>query len=98
MLLAQLNCNAPALWIRNLVSISSENDSHGGWLSTVPIFSFSQNQHSATPAADLHVNFYPHENANECEAGNEPYAAGQAIGNPKGNQAKTTQATTQAAP
>jgi ABC-type transporter Mla subunit MlaD len=90
---AQLNCNSVALWIRNLVSISSENDSHGGWLTTVPVLGFSQNTHAAQPAPDLHVNYYPHENSKECESGNETYTDGQVIGNPKGNQPKTTEIT-----
>jgi hypothetical protein len=95
---AQLNCNSVALWIRNLVSISSENDSHGGWLTTVPVLAFNQNNHAAAPAADLHVNYYPHENSTECESGNETYGAGQAIGNPAGKQPKTTEITGQEAP
>ena len=95
---AQLNCNAVALWMRNLVSIASENDSHGGWLTTVPVLGFNQNTHAAQPAPDLHVNYYPHENASECESGNETYAAGQAIGNPAGKQPKTTEITGQGAP
>jgi virulence factor Mce-like protein len=92
---AQLHCNAAALWMRNLASIASEGDSGGNWLRMIPVFGFSQFTHAATPAEDLHVNYYPRENAQECESGNEPYAPGQAIGNPPGRQAQTTQVTTQ---
>lgn len=95
---AQLNCNAVALWIRNLVSISSQNDSRGGWLTTVPVLAPSQNTHAAKPAPDLHVNYYPNENAKECESGNETYADGQAIGNPRGNQPRTVEITGREAP
>jgi virulence factor Mce-like protein len=95
---AQLHCNAVALWMRNLVGISNENDSHGGWLRTVPVVAPSQNNHAAQPSADLHVNFYPHENATECESGNETYTDGQLIGNPPGKQPTTVEITGQEAP
>jgi hypothetical protein len=92
---AQLHCNATALWMRNLAAVATDGDSGGNWLRMIPIFGFSQSSHAATPAPDLHVNYYPHENANECEAGNETYAEGQAIGNPPGNQPMATEETTQ---
>lgn len=95
---AQLNCNATALWMRNLADVASEGDAGGNWLRMVPVFALSQTSRQPTPAPDLHVNYYPNENATECESGNEPYASGQAIGNPPGKQATTTATTTQAAP
>lgn len=89
---AQLNCNVAALWIRNLASIGSEGDSGGNWLRMVPVFGGpDQIQHQATPAPDLHVNYYPRENARECESGNEPYTEGQLIGNPPGRQPSSTE-------
>ncbi len=42
---------------------------------------------------DLHANPYPNRTDQECEAGNEPFAPGQAIGNPPGNQPNTTEQT-----
>ncbi|MCW2991783.1 MAG: Mammalian cell entry related domain protein, partial [Solirubrobacterales bacterium] len=93
---AQLHCNATALWMRNLASTASEGDSGGNWLRMIPVFSTTQISHAATPAPDLHVNYYPHENAKECESGNETYAPGQAIGNPAGRQPASTEDTTQA--
>jgi hypothetical protein len=90
---AQLNCNVAALWMRNLASIGSEGDSGGNWLRMIPVFMSNETTHSSTPAADLHVNYYPHENSTECEAGNEPYAAGQAIGNPAGKQSTAHEVT-----
>lgn len=92
---AQLNCNAAALWIRNLASVASEGDSGGNWLRMVPVFNSQQSVHQAEPTPDLHVNPYPRENAAECEAGNEPYAPGRQIGNPPGDQARQTELTTQ---
>lgn len=92
---AQLNCNAAALWMRNLASTASDGDSGGNWLRMVPVSRASQSNHAAEPAEDLHVNYYPRENAKECEAGNEPYAPGRAIGNPPGLQSKASDVPTQ---
>ena len=48
----------------------------------------------SAPAPDLHLNYYPNMNAQECEAGNEPFNADeQAIGNPAGLQPTTTEDT-----
>jgi virulence factor Mce-like protein len=93
---AQLHCNAAALWMRNLASIASEGDSGGNWLRMIPVFANGQTTHNAVPDADLHVNYYPHENASECESGNEPFSPGQAIGNPAGHQPKTVEITKRA--
>jgi hypothetical protein len=86
---AQLNCNAIALWAHNLAGVSGDGDRSGAWERYLPIIKTNETQHSATPAGDLHVNAYPNENAQECEAGNEPYKSGAQIGNPDGNQGKT---------
>ncbi|MFL5846587.1 MAG: MlaD family protein [Solirubrobacteraceae bacterium] len=92
---AQLNCNVTSTWMHNLASTASEGDSGGNWLRMVPVFGFSQFNHAAEPAADLHFNPYPHENAKECEAGNEPYTAGQVLGNPAGRQSTLVAVPTQ---
>jgi phospholipid/cholesterol/gamma-HCH transport system substrate-binding protein len=89
----QLNCNALGLWVRNLVSATSEGDAAGGWIRMSAVVNSAQTAQSATPSSDLHLNYYPNENAHECEAGNEPYAPGQAIGNPPGNQSTQTEQT-----
>ncbi len=59
----------------------------------IPILNSGQMLHQATPSSDLHVNFYPHENSQECEAGNEPYGPGQQIGNPPGLQPRAVELT-----
>ncbi|MDX6665542.1 MAG: phospholipid/cholesterol/gamma-HCH transport system substrate-binding protein [Solirubrobacteraceae bacterium] len=92
---AQLHCNATALWMRNLASIASEGDSGGNWLRMIPIFAQSQTTHAATVDPGLHANYYPHENAKECEAGNEPFPSGQVLGNPPGLQSTHVEKTTQ---
>ena len=86
---AQLNCNVIALWAHNLAGVSGDGDRSGAWVRDLPIFKNNETQHSAKPASDLHVNAYPNENAQECEAGNEPYKPGAQIGNPAGNQSHT---------
>lgn len=50
---------------------------------------------SAAPAPDLHINYLPNENHNECEAGNEPYdATGRVLTNPAGLQPASTREST----
>ena len=95
---AQLNCNAAAIWMRNLAAVASDGDSSGNWLRMIPIFEESEIQHQATMSPNLHVNYYPNENAEECEAGNEPYAPGIVLGNPPGNQPKDVEITGREAP
>ncbi|HEY3729172.1 MAG TPA: MlaD family protein [Solirubrobacteraceae bacterium] len=79
---AQFACNAIGLWVRNFASALTEGDRSGGWLRFSPIFDLPQTFQAATPAADLHLNYYPVENSSQCQAGNEGYAPGQLIGNP----------------
>ncbi len=87
---AQLNCNTIGSYARNVTSVLSEGNAMGAWLRTQPILDLasSVSQHSATPDRNLHFNPYPVQNANECEANNEPWAAGQSFGNVEGNQGK----------
>ncbi|MDQ6834839.1 MAG: MlaD family protein [Actinomycetota bacterium] len=79
---AQFHCNAAGLWVHNFGSALSEGDSSGSWLRFQPIFENSQTFASAAPASDLHLNYYPIENARQCQAGNEGYVPGRLIGNP----------------
>ena len=92
---AQLECNVTALWMRNLAAVATEGDSGGNWLRMIPIFEESEIQHRATMSPNLHANFYPNENAAECEAGNEPWSPGIVLGNPEGNQSKDVEITDQ---
>jgi virulence factor Mce-like protein len=90
---AQLQCNVMGLWARNLASAVSDGDAAGAWLSFIPIINAGQALQSPTPAPDLHANPYPNESYHECEAGNEPFATGQHIGNPPGTQPAGTEIT-----
>jgi len=83
---AQLACNTIGIWARNFANSISEGDSTGSWLRAALVVDEQQLFESSSPASDLHVNYYPHEDSQECEAGNEPYSAGQLFGNPTGNQ------------
>jgi virulence factor Mce-like protein len=82
----QTVCNVFGTWARNIVSVGGEGDANGAWIRLVPIVGSDQIFQSSTPDPDLHLNFYPNQNATECESGNERYAPGRAIGNPPGSQ------------
>ena len=79
---AQLACNVAGLWVHNFASSLSEGDSTGGWLRTMPLFDQNESTQAATPASDLHFNYYPTEDQRQCQAGNEPYTGQQRIGSP----------------
>ena len=79
---AQFSCNVAGLWLRNFSAGLSEGDSSGAWLRAMPLFDPKQSSQAASPAPDLHLNYYPAENARQCQAGNEGYAGTQLIGNP----------------
>jgi virulence factor Mce-like protein len=104
----QTSCNYWTLLFRNAASVLSEGDSVGTgqrfMIVAAPQGPNNEGGPSAAPAAGpstdnyLHANPYPNTAAPgqtpECEAGNEPYAAGkQVIGNVPGNQGLTTQKT-----
>ncbi len=91
---AQTACNVGGLLFKNLTGTLRRGDADGTWLSTILLLNSGQQMHAAEPAPDLHYNPYPVENAQECEAGNEPFTAGRAIGNPAGTQPNTAPSTT----
>jgi virulence factor Mce-like protein len=79
---SQLSCNVTGLWVNNFASALSEGDSSGGWLRFSPVIDSGELFQTATPSPDLHLNYYPKENSQECQAGNEVYAGAQKIGDP----------------
>ncbi len=79
---AQFSCNVAGLWLHNYSAGLSEGDSTAPWLRTMPLFDTNEATQSATPAPDLHLNYYPIENSSQCQAGNEVYTGKQLIGNP----------------
>jgi hypothetical protein len=93
----QTKCNYISLWLRNANSTVSEGDSSGTWFRTQVIAATDEFLAADKPAANLHMNPYPHTAApgqgGECEAGNEPYLDGQRIGNVPGDQGGRTEST-----
>jgi virulence factor Mce-like protein len=91
---AQLHCNTLGLWARNQSSALSDGDAAGSWLTFEPVMNIAQQQQTSTPSPDLHFNPYPRQDAQACEAGNERYTAGQAIGHPAATNGKDVDQTT----
>jgi virulence factor Mce-like protein len=93
----QTRCNYLGLWTRNVNSSISEGDANGNWFRTLVIANTEEFTSAAEPVPGLHVNPYPNTAApgqdGECEAGNEGYGRGQQIGNPPGNQGRSTEPT-----
>jgi ABC-type transporter Mla subunit MlaD len=83
---AQLACNSEGIWAANFGGPNnplSEGDANGTWLRSMPVLDTGTLLQSASPAPNLHLNYYPNETAGNCTAGNEHYVAGQNIGQPK---------------
>ncbi len=78
----QFSCNLTSLWLRNFAGGLSEGDSTAAWLRFSPLIDLGQELQSATPASDLHLNYYPKESPAGCQAGNEVYRGAQRIGDP----------------
>jgi virulence factor Mce-like protein len=83
---AEQHCRVASNWIAGLSEALSDGDAGGNWLRMIPVFQRDEMFPASEPAAGLHANPYPKENAEECEAGNEPYVPGRHIGNPAGRQ------------
>ena len=79
---AQFACNVAGLWLRNFAAGLTEGDSTAPWLRTMPVFDPNEGTQAATPAPDLHLNYYPSESSSQCQAGNEGYSGKQLIGKP----------------
>ncbi|WP_354701199.1 hypothetical protein DSM112329_01506 [Paraconexibacter sp. AEG42_29] len=106
---AQTVCNYVSLWFRNVSSLLSVGDRNGTGqrfiIIATPQGPNGEGAFSSAPADGptmdnyLHANSYPNVGSpgqtQECEAANEPYAAGkQVIGNVPGNQGTSTEKTT----
>jgi hypothetical protein len=83
---AQLGCNAEGIWAQNFGGAGnalSQGDASGTWLRLMPVLDTGTLVQASSPAPNLHLNYYPQETAGHCTAGNEHYAPGQVIGQPK---------------
>jgi ABC-type transporter Mla subunit MlaD len=102
---AQVTCNYLTIAFKNLANTFSESNGVANWAGAIsfepPTGPNSEGRPSSAPANGpehlnhLHYNPYPNTaspgQTKECEAGNEPYAAGKTvIGNVPGNQGTTT--------
>lgn len=90
---AQVVCNYNGLYARNLASVPLEGDAAGSWINLILILEQSEIRQEAEASPNLHLNHSPVASAQECEAGNEPFAPGRQIGNPAGIQPNRTEAT-----
>jgi virulence factor Mce-like protein len=86
---AQLHCNVFPLFAFGFSGDLGELGSgQGPALANIPIDNpgnSTDNEQSAAPARDGHINYVPTENASECAAGNEPVTNGtQDLTNPTG--------------
>jgi virulence factor Mce-like protein len=90
---AQTHCNVFGLWTRNLGSLVSEGDESGAVINALVMLG-TQMLPASTRSPDLHANYYPNENGQECESNNEPFQPNQqAIGNPAGLQSRKVELT-----
>lgn len=90
---AQLDCNVIGLYGRNFSSAWGTLGNGIGpsyvLAGVVTPGAFGEALQAAAPAPNLHINYLPHENADECESGNEPYSLlAQDLSNPPGNQSR----------
>ena len=83
---AEEHCRTITKWIAGLRDVTSDGDAGGNWLRMIPIFNNDETFPADKPDEGLHFNPYPNQNAQECEAGNAPWAPGQKIGSVKGLQ------------
>jgi hypothetical protein len=107
---AQTVCNYVSLWFRNVASVISQGDANGTGqrfiIIATPQGPNNEGLFAASPASGagsdnrnyLHSNPYPNVAApgqiQECEAGNESFAAGKkVVGNVPGNQGRRTETT-----
>ncbi|HWF55624.1 MAG TPA: MlaD family protein [Solirubrobacteraceae bacterium] len=79
---AQFACNVAGEWVSNFASALSEGDGVSAWLRFSPLIDAGQLLQAAKPSPDLHMNYSPIEDSQQCQAGNEVYSGTQAIGNP----------------
>ena len=90
---AQIQCNFIGLFARNASSIISRGDRDGSWFNILLVTQLDEMLQSSQLAPNLHSNYFPNMNREECENGNEPYLPGRQLGNPPGLQSNKTQAT-----
>ena len=94
---AQIQCNVIPLSGRNVAYSVQQGTSEFPFVPLGVVGTGATNEYAqhATPSNNLHVDYLPHENYQECESGNEPYSSTtQDLTSPPGNQPNHTQTTT----
>jgi virulence factor Mce-like protein len=96
---AQLQCNILGIYGQNFPSVLAGTGFAGAPLIQVGVTTLgarNEEFQNAAPSPNMHVNADPHENYQECEAGNEPYNPNtQDLSNPAGLQSNQTELTSQ---
>ena len=98
---AQVNCNVIASMFQNAIDLAAFPLVGRDPSNAPPIFgAMAHVSHlgaegevlqQGRPSRNSAINYLPHENADECESGNEMHdAVGQVLGNPPGNQGKAS--------
>jgi hypothetical protein len=94
---AQVSCNAVSLWAEDFASgFGGLGFGDGPAMASVFITHLgakNETFQNAVPSSDVAINNLPHENAQECESGNEPYEGHQLLTNPPGLQPTSTRTT-----
>lgn len=95
---AQLDCNVIGLYGRNFSSAWGTIGSGIGpsyvIAGVVTAGATGESVQAAAPSPNLHMNYLPHQTAQECESGNEPYSAtAQSLSNPPGLQPRSVPTT-----
>jgi virulence factor Mce-like protein len=94
---AQVRCNVLAMWGQYgsgaFLGFGTGQGPALGNLVVTGLGARGELLQSAAPAPNLAINPVPHENAKECEAGNEPWSGHRQLNNPPGLQRPSTRRT-----
>lgn len=99
---AQVHCNAVGSMLDSFASFTTDNVLAGSSVAGVPPLAYALLQvthlgaegevlQQSKPSRNVAINYLPHQNAGECESGNEPHdAVSQRLNNPPGLQGTLT--------
>ncbi|MCW3017057.1 MAG: hypothetical protein JWO02_4149 [Solirubrobacterales bacterium] len=94
---AQVHCNVISLFTQGFAgtfgTLGTGDGPSLGALYLAESGAIGEPLQNARPSPNVGINPLPNENADECEAGNEPWSDKQQLGNPPGLQSKTTRET-----
>jgi virulence factor Mce-like protein len=94
---AQAHCNLVSLFFQNFAMAGKPGAGAGPAFANVVVKSLGADGdvfQNSRPSRNVHINYLPNENADECESGNEPYdPSKQLLINPPGQQSTATRTT-----